>query len=450
MSNSFSHLTTGSQFKDGSKQLRRQDDFYELPEEKKIEDLFSFWDEINFSCTLEETIAGVVTAYSLKDAFLTEQSRRAVGGARIPVTTATRAIYLKEKYSKGGGAASGPETDPVYLAQKGQPNGAATLDASGTVPASQLEIVFQDPVYGSVATTDKTGRVDSVANWGYLTNKTTLTDTDIFYIADFANNINHTMTPQAVANYISSKLSTLTRIPGGAVNGGSTVAASTVVAAQPATAKDGDYLVVQTAGYVTVNGGTPKKLGIGDKLVWNATDAEYIIIPAGENQTATDVPVTPVLPSATTVGFAGTSTQQALEQLAQEIKKKYYTITQTWEVNSFKSGVFPTFGSSLPKSERKQIIVAHDPTATVVEVSKTVLRIINPISIGCKLIINEVDAAGALVATHDTITIPASATSQVLTSNATYPINNMSYLQFETDCFDTNVGAELVIITTEL
>jgi hypothetical protein len=132
MSNSFSHLTVGSQFKDGSTQKRRQDDFYELPEGKKIENLFSFWDEINPSCTLEETIGGVTTSYSLKDAYLAERSRLTAAGIRIPITAASRATYLKVKYSAATGA-GGVELDPIYTSEKGQPLGTPTLDASGKI-----------------------------------------------------------------------------------------------------------------------------------------------------------------------------------------------------------------------------------------------------------------------------------------------------------------------------
>lgn len=385
--------------------------------------------------------------------FMVNEGKLAAFDTNLGVDATTGLIHGQDivyTISNSSGS-TGPETDPIFLAEKGQPDGVATLNAAGVVPASELEIVFQDPIYGSVATTDKTGRVDSVANWGYLTNKATLTDTDIFYIADFANNINHSMTPQAVANYVSTKLSTLTKIPGGTVDGASTSAGSTVVAAQPATTLDGSYLVVQTAGYVTINGGTPKKLSVGDKLLWNATDAEYIIIPAGENQEAVDVPVNPVLPSPTTAGFAGPTVQLALEQIAQELKKKYYNITQTWEINAFKSSQspYPNFGSALANAERKTIVVAHDPLATSIQANKTVLRIINPITIDCNLIINELDDAGGLVASHLTIPIPASATSQVIVDNSAYIFNAGNYLQYETDCYDNNVGAELVIITQE-
>jgi hypothetical protein len=106
--------------------------------------------------------------------------------------------------------------------------------------------------------------------------------------------------------------------------GGSKATPTVLTAASfPTLLKDGEYLAVPTTatdGYFTLPDGTVEKLTVGDRIAFDASNSTYKVIPAGDNQTASEVPATPIVASPTSIGLSSGDTAGQLAELAAAIK----------------------------------------------------------------------------------------------------------------------------------
>lgn len=118
-------------------------------------------------------------------------------------------------------------------------------------------------------------------------------------------------------------LSTITN-KGTLIAGGATQGAAVAItsASMPLSINDGDYYVITATGWydLATIGYSVVKASAGAKITFNKTQNEYIYQAAGENQTASEVPTTPIAASPTTIALVSTNQQNTNAELATAIK----------------------------------------------------------------------------------------------------------------------------------
>ncbi len=126
----------------------------------------------------------------------------------------------------------------------------------------------------------------------------------------------------------------------GSLANGGTLASPTVLTAgsMSLSTKNNDFYSVPTtagAGYFQLPDGTVEKLTKGDRVVFNSFSNTYSVVPAGDNQSASEVPTTPIVASALSVALTSLDQQATNAEIAQIIKAK---TTKQENLISFNSG----------------------------------------------------------------------------------------------------------------
>lgn len=123
-------------YQDGTSQILPAMQIVTLNNGKLLEDLFTDLDSVNSNNVYREIDNNgvIIKELTLRPQYYSQ--RREINGAKIMLTAINKAVYFVQT-PFGGGGGGGPETDPIFLAQKGSANGVATL-VSGKIPLVQL------------------------------------------------------------------------------------------------------------------------------------------------------------------------------------------------------------------------------------------------------------------------------------------------------------------------
>lgn len=231
--------------------------------------------------------------YRLKKSFVFLANRP----ANTLITALNLATYFDLRSTSTGGGGTGTETDPMYLSEKGQPSGTATLDALGKLNSGQIPTTLQPKIIG------------------------TLTNTNLVITSgDSVEGALGKAQGQIDAINAKSTITTSGTLP----TGGTTSALALVVTASsmPLSVKDGDYYKVNVKSWydLTAIGYGVVNAGIGAKIIFNATQNEYIYSPAGQNQIASEVPATAIAGSTSTIALSTTNVAGQLAELASGVK----------------------------------------------------------------------------------------------------------------------------------
>jgi hypothetical protein len=163
---------------------------------------------------------------------------------------------------------------------------------------------------------------------GLVTSATDATMTDIVNVPT-ANMPTTAVTGQLAVNNLDSRIKTIEDLDrlksvGTLIAGGATKATAVVItsASMPLSLIDGNYYKITATGWydLTAIGYGIVKADTGAKISFNATQNEYIYQGAGENQTASEVPVSPSTASTTAIGTVSTNQENLNTEFKTAIK----------------------------------------------------------------------------------------------------------------------------------